>query len=89
MRVRPVICPVALSLAALTVLVTFVIGVMTGGDFKIALWEVRALGYLFGLAWLVPQLVDRRRHVVVLLWVIVGALGIKAFDYYLECAGRA
>jgi len=80
MRVRPVICPVALSLAALTVLVTFVIGVKTGGDFKIALWEVRALGYLFGLAWLVPQLMDRRRDMMVLLWVIVGTLGIKAFQ---------
>ena len=79
-RVRPAVCPLALSLAALTVLVTFIIGVKSGGDFKIALWEVRALGYLFGLAWLVPQLVDRRRHVVVLLWVIVGALSIKAFQ---------
>lgn len=80
LRVRPVVCPVALSLAALTVLATFVIGVTSGGDFKIALWEVRALGYLFGLAWFVPQIIDRRRDVLVLLWVVVGALGLKAFQ---------
>ena len=77
-RIRPVLCPAAVSLAALTAIATFVAGVWTGGDFKIALWEVRAFGYLFGLIWFVPQIVERRRDVTVLLWVIVGALGIQA-----------
>ena len=80
LAVRPVACPVAWALAAIAVGATFVGGVVTGGDFKIALWEVRALGYLFGFSWFVPQVLERRRDFSALLWVIVVALGIKAIQ---------
>jgi hypothetical protein len=77
---RPVVCPLAGLLAAATVTVAFVVGVQQGGDIKIALWEVRAFGYLFGLGWFVPQLVERRRDVRLLLTVLATALGVKALE---------
>lgn len=80
LRIRPVPCGAAWMLAGATLAVTFALGVMNGGDVKVALWEVRALGYLLALAWLVPQIVERRRDLVLLLWVVVAALGIKALQ---------
>jgi O-antigen ligase len=80
LALRPPACPAAWTLAALAVGATFAGGVVTGGDFKIALWEVRALGYLFGFAWFVPQVLERRRDFSALLWVVVVALGAKAIQ---------
>ncbi len=80
LRLRAPACPLAWALAAGTVAATFAGGILTGGDFKIALWEVRALGYLFGLAWFVPQVLERRRDLVVLLSVMAVALGAKALQ---------
>ena len=77
---RPMICPLASLAAAAVVAAAFVVGVQQGGDVKIALWEVRALGYLFGLSWLVPQLVERRRDLVLLLGVVGVTLGVKALQ---------
>jgi hypothetical protein len=78
LRIRAVPCAAAWVLLALVLVATFQLGVSRGGDFKVALWEIRALGYLVGLAWLIPQLVDRRRDVELVLGVIALALGIKA-----------
>jgi hypothetical protein len=80
LRVRAVPCGAAWLLLALVLVVTFGLGVARGGDFKVALWEVRALGYLVGLAWLVPQILERRRDLELILGVIVLALGIKAIQ---------
>jgi O-antigen ligase len=78
--VAPVPCPAAWLAALVTIGTAFVLGVTSGGDVKPALWEVRALGYLLGMAWLVPQLVQRRQDVVVLVGVITVALGAKALQ---------
>ena len=64
----------------MTIGAAFALGVASGGDVKPALWEVRALGYLLGLAWLVPQLVEQRRDVVLLAAVVTLSFGIKAFQ---------
>jgi hypothetical protein len=80
LRLAPVPCPTAWLAALLTIATAFALGVATGGDLKPALWEVRALGYLLGLAWLIPQIVERRRDLVVILGTIVLALGTKALQ---------
>jgi hypothetical protein len=80
LRLAPVPCTAAWLAALATVGTAFVLGVTSGGDVKAALWEVRALGYLLGLAWLVPQLVERRRDVVLLMAVITLSFGAKALQ---------
>jgi O-antigen ligase len=78
LRLSAIPCPPAWLIAAGTILVAFTYGVVQGGDVKVALWEIRALGYLLGLIWLVPQVVEKRRDVTLLLSVIVVTLGIKS-----------
>jgi hypothetical protein len=78
LNVRPVTCPPAWYLGLATVACTFVFGIATGGDPKIALWEVRALGYLFGFSWLLPQLVERRADFRIVLWALTVGLGGRA-----------
>jgi len=80
LRLAPVPCPTAWLGALLTIGAAFAFGMLSGGDFKPALWEVRALGYLLGLAWLVPQIVESRRDLVVILSVVSLALGAKALQ---------
>src|SRR5437762_3577088 len=84
LRLRPVPCPTAYCVAAGTIGLTFVLGVSHGGDLKTALWEVRTFGYLFGLSWLLPQIVTRRRDLRLILWVLVIGLVAKALEglYY-------
>jgi hypothetical protein len=79
-RLEPVACPKAFLAAALVIALTFVHGVADGGDLKIALWEVRALGYLFGVGLLVPQVVRHRRDMQLILWVAAVALAVKALE---------
>jgi len=78
LRPAPPPCSTAWLLAALTTALAFIFGIAGGGDVKVALWEVRAFGYLLGLAWLVPQLVERRRDLEVILWVFTVGFGLKA-----------
>ncbi|PYM53235.1 MAG: hypothetical protein DMD79_26770, partial [Candidatus Rokuibacteriota bacterium] len=80
LRLRPVPCPMAYCLAAGTIALTFVLGVSHGGDLKTALWEVRTFGYLFGLSWLLSQIVTRRRDLRLILWVLIIGLGTKALQ---------
>src|SRR5262245_18724966 len=75
LNVRPVACPTAWYLALVTIGATFVIGILTGGDPKIALWEVRALSYLFWFSWLLPQLLERRTDLQIILWTLT--LGLR------------
>jgi hypothetical protein len=78
LRLAPIPCRSAWLIAAGTLGVAFTLGVMQGGDFKVALWEVRALAYLLGLAWFVPQLVEKREDLVLILSVMVLALAAKS-----------
>jgi hypothetical protein len=77
---RPMVCRLALLVVAATVVVAFVAGVQHGGDLKIALWEVRAFGYLFGLSWFVPQIVERRRDLLLVMGAMAVTLGVKALQ---------
>lgn len=54
-----------------------VYGFVRGGDRVIALWEARAIFYLPALFVLTTNLVQKRGHVNVLMWIIAIALFIK------------
>jgi hypothetical protein len=58
----------------------FLNGMRTGGDFLIALWEVRALFYLCLMYLIVPQILDSKKQVTLLFWVIIIGITIKAFQ---------
>lgn len=59
---------------------SFIMGLKQGGQFLKALWEVRALFY-FGILYLViPQVVQTRKQLKTLLWVVIAAVSIKAFQ---------
>ena len=68
-------------------------GMMTGGDFKISLQEVRAQFY-FLLAYLIAvNLFQERRQIGVILWIIIGCIALKGVLYtfrrYVTLAGNA
>ncbi len=52
-------------------------GVATGGDFKIALWEARPIFYLPLMLVLTSNLIETRRHVHQLMWVIMLGLFVE------------
>ncbi|HEV8307171.1 MAG TPA: O-antigen ligase family protein [Methylomirabilota bacterium] len=61
-----------------TLAVTFALGVARGGDLSAAIAEVRAPAYLLALIWFVPQLIESRRDIELLVGVMIVVLGIKA-----------
>ena len=58
----------------------FLNGMRTGGDFKVALWEVRALFYLILMYVIVPQILESKKQLVGIVWVVIIAVTIKAFQ---------
>ncbi len=64
----------------LSLAISFLLGMVRGGDFKVALWEVRAFGYLILLQLLVPQIVRHRRQLVWLTWALCVPLIVKGFQ---------
>ena len=58
----------------------FMNGMRTGGDFMIALWEVRALFYLCLMYLIVPQILETKNQVTLLFWVIIIGVTIKALQ---------
>ena len=55
-------------------------GIRTGGDFLVALWEVRALFYFCVFYLLVPQIIQTRRQLKILIWVFIVGISYKAFQ---------
>ena len=58
----------------------FMNGMRTNGDFLVALWEVRALFYLCIMYVIVSQILDSKKQVIILFWVIIAGITIKAFQ---------
>ncbi len=61
-------------------LFSFFYGMSTGGDFLVALWEIRALFYLSIMYLLVPQLVRNKQHIQTLIWIFIIGISFKAFQ---------
>src|SRR5262249_60323893 len=73
-------CPTGWPLALVPLASSFVIGIVPGVDPKIALWEVRALSYLFWFSWLLPQLLERRTDLQIVLWTLTLGLSGRAIQ---------
>ncbi len=58
---------------------SFVNGMRQGGDFLVALWEIRALFYLAVMSFFVPQVIQTKAQVKALFWVCIPAIAFKAF----------
>ena len=75
LRAGPLWLPIGVYMAF--VLMGWVNGMMTGGDFKISLLEVRSQLY-FGLAYLMAfNLIRERKHLLTFFWIIVPCIAFK------------
>ena len=59
---------------------SFINGLRGGGDFMIALWEVRALFYLCVMYILVSQIIDTKEQISILFWMFIVGITIKALQ---------
>ncbi len=58
----------------------FFYGLKNGGDFLVALWEVRALFYLCLMYIIVPQILDTKKQISILFWLFIIGVTIKAIQ---------
>jgi hypothetical protein len=59
---------------------SFLNGVRSGGDFLIALWEVRALFYLAVIYIIVPQIISTSKQIRILFWIFMFGIMIKGLQ---------
>jgi hypothetical protein len=55
-------------------------GLKRGGEFLVAMWELRALFYLGALYFLVPQIIQTKRQLRGLVWVCIAGITFKALQ---------
>lgn len=55
-------------------------GMMTGGIFLNALWELRALFYFALLYVSIPQVIQTRKQLKILIWIFIAAITVKALQ---------
>lgn len=70
---------ISLILLFLWLTISFILGISRGGEFLPALWELRALFYMGILVLITPQIIQSRKDLINLVWVILITLTIKAF----------
>jgi O-antigen ligase len=77
------ILPLALAFLGI-VLLGEARGMTSGGDLLKSLWEIRALVYLVAIVLIAPRMIRSEKEVRILIWVVIAALGLKAFQgfYY-------
>ncbi|MEX2351382.1 MAG: O-antigen ligase family protein [Balneolaceae bacterium] len=61
-------------------IMAFLNGMRGGGDFLVALWEVRALFYFCLMYLIVPQILNSKKQITILFWVIIIGVTIKALQ---------
>lgn len=74
---RPLLWPIVIF--GSLVFVGAAYGVGTGGDTRIAIWELRPLLYLVAIYLLASNLFTRTEHYVRLAWVVVASISIQNF----------
>lgn len=74
----PVLIPFLMFVGAF--LFSCMYGLRQGGDFLIALWEVRALFYFILLYLIVPQIIQSAHQIKGLIWFIIFGVSVKAFQ---------
>ncbi len=78
--IKPIAVWGAFLLFFLSLAFAFLNGLRGGGDFLVALWEVRALFYLCLMYVLVPQILNTRRQVNILFWIFIIGITFKAIQ---------
>lgn len=61
-------------------LFSFLYGLQKGGDFMVALWEVRALFYLLLVYLITPQLIRTRQQLNVMIWIFIAGITFKVLQ---------
>lgn len=77
---RPIPVPRPFLFFVVIFIFSFLLGLRRGGDFLIALWEVRAFFYFFICYLIVPQIIRSRSQLQILIWVFIVAIAVKAFQ---------
>ena len=67
-------------LLLLAIVATEIHGIHGGGIFLRSLWEIRAMIYFLLLYYLVPQIIQTRRQINILLWIFIIVISIKALQ---------
>ena len=55
-------------------------GLARGGNWKVSLWEIRALYYLCGMYFITAQIIRNRRQVKVCIWIVLVTIAIKGLQ---------
>jgi O-antigen ligase len=61
-------------------LFSLVYGLLTGGDFKVSLWEIRALFYMGACYLLATNLLETPGQVRIVTWILIAGIGVKALQ---------
>ena len=77
--VGPSIWPLA-TMFFLWLVIMLAYGLRQGGDFVVALWELRALFYMGLMYFFVPQIIKTREQIQTLMWVCIFGIAFKAFE---------
>ncbi len=64
----------------ITLIISFLHGLSTGGIFLPALWELRALFYFGFLYFFVPQIIQTKEQLINLMWVFIIFITVKALQ---------
>ncbi|HAB53225.1 MAG TPA: hypothetical protein DCE80_13825, partial [Ignavibacteriales bacterium] len=63
-----------------SLILSLVNGMLSGGMFLPALWEVRALFYFGFLFFLIPQIIQTRKQLEIIMWILIVGTTIKALQ---------
>ncbi len=63
-----------------SLILSFANGMMSGGTFLPALWELRALFYFGFLFFMIPQIIQTKRQLEIIMWILIAGVVIKAFQ---------
>lgn len=63
-----------------SLILSLVNGMLSGGMFLPALWEVRALFYFGFLFFLIPQIIQTRKQLEIIMWILIAGTTIKALQ---------
>jgi hypothetical protein len=92
LQMKPVPLFGPLSAFVAVVALGVVYGLVTGGAIKTALWTVRPLAYFYLAYLLTLQLINDRRQVTVLLWILILGAALKGvigwWRYYVDLGGN-
>jgi len=79
-KYKPISVPFPFLLFMASLVGFFGYGISRGGDFMVALWEVRALFYLCIMFIIVPQLLDTKKQLHTLFWIFIIGITFKALQ---------